>query len=107
MNTEKRDLVQELAEELGAQLRRLRLAKNWTQQAMAERASVSKIVVRHLEAGQGANVEGLLKVLKALGRTDWVRALAPQVTVSPMLALQAQSIAPRQRAYVKRQRRGV
>jgi hypothetical protein len=33
--------------------------------------------VKHLESGHGATVGSLIRVLRVLGRTDWIDALAP------------------------------
>lgn len=97
-----RDSLAELSKRLGEQLKALRLRKNWTQDALAERANVALNVVRHLESGDGATVGGLLRVVRALGRTDWLDSIGPEIGISPMLALKQSQRTPRQRAYVKR-----
>lgn len=91
------ETVKDLARELGAQLRALRVGRKWTQGELAERANVALNVVRHIETGQGVTVHGLLSVLKALGKVDWVKGLAPAVGISPLQALKSASRAPRQR----------
>lgn len=70
--------------ELGQHLRALRLRQNIDQRQLAERADVALNVVKRLESGKGATVTSLVKVLRALGREEWLGALAPQVTVSPL-----------------------
>ena len=77
----------QLAAELGEQLRALRLRQNVDQQQLAARAGVALNAVKNLESGKGATVGSLLKVLRALGREDWLRALSPQVSISPLQAL--------------------
>ena len=77
----------QLAVELGEQLRALRLRQNIDQQQLAARAGVALNAVKNLESGKGATVGSLLKVLRALGREDWLRALSPQVSISPLQAL--------------------
>lgn len=77
----------QLAVELGEQLRALRLRQNIDQQQLAARAGVALNAVKNLESGKGATVGSLLKVLRALGREDWLRTLSPQVSVSPLQAL--------------------
>ena len=79
--------IAQLAVELGEQLRLLRLRQNVDQQQLAARAGVALNAVKNLESGKGATVGSLLKVLRALGREDWLRALSPQVSISPLLAL--------------------
>jgi transcriptional regulator with XRE-family HTH domain len=80
---------------LGAHLRELRLLKNLDQQSLAERAGVSLNAIKHLEGGKGARVHSLIKTLRALERVDWLDALAPTVSISPMLLLRRGSREPR------------
>jgi transcriptional regulator with XRE-family HTH domain len=102
MNTNLRDI--EWAAELGSQLRTLRLRLDLNQRQLAERADVALNAVKNLEAGKGATVRSLIRVLRVLERTDWLEALSPQVTVSPLQVLKAKH--PRQRASRKRPTRG-
>ena len=76
-----------LAADLGDQLRALRLRHNVDQQSLAARAGVALNALKNLESGKGGTVRSLLKVLRALGREDWLRALSPQVSISPLRAL--------------------
>jgi len=85
----------ELEERLGERLRELRLLKNLDQVSLAEHAGLSLNAVKHLESGQGARVASLIKVLRALGRSDWLDTLAPVVSISPMQMLKADSRPPR------------
>ena len=77
----------ELEELLGSRLRELRLLKNLDQNSLAERAGVSLNAVKHLEAGKGARVSSLIKVLRGLDRTGWLDTLAPTVSISPIQML--------------------
>ena len=86
----------DIATELGAHLRALRLRQNVDQQALAARAGVALNAVKNLESGKGASVRSLLHVLRALDREDWIQALAPQVSISPLQALKRRPV--RQRA---------
>ena len=86
--------------ELGNHLRSLRLRMDLDQRQLAARAGVGLNAVKNLESGKGATVRSLIRVLRALDRTDWLSALAPQVTVSPLQVLKAKH--PRQRAARKR-----
>ncbi len=92
------------AAELGNQLRTVRLRLELDQRQLAARAGVGLNAVKNLESGKGATVRSLVRVLRALDRTDWLSALAPPVTVSPLQMLRARH--PRQRAARKRPRRG-
>ncbi|MEI6667033.1 MAG: helix-turn-helix transcriptional regulator [Acidobacteriota bacterium] len=89
-----------LAALLGQQLRALRLRQNVDQQQLAAQAGVALNAVKNLESGKGATTRSLLKVLRALGREDWLDALAPQVSISPLQALTRTPT--RQRASKKR-----
>lgn len=80
----------------GQQLRELRLRRNIDQRQFAEQAGVALNAVKNLENGRGATLTSLVKVLRALGRADWLETLAPTVTISPMQMLKAKQ--PRQRA---------
>jgi transcriptional regulator with XRE-family HTH domain len=77
----------ELEQLLGSRLRELRLLKNLDQKSLAERAGISLNAVKHLESGKGARVNSLIKLLRALQSTDWLEALAPTVSISPMQML--------------------
>jgi transcriptional regulator with XRE-family HTH domain len=79
----------ELEVRLGDRLRELRILKNLDQRALAARAGVSLNAVRHLESGRGARVHSLVKVLRALGREDWLETLAPTVSISPLQMLRS------------------
>ena len=87
----------ELEALLGSRLRELRLLKNLDQNSLAERAGVSLNAIKHLEAGKGARVSSLIKVLRGLDRTDWLETLAPVVSISPLQMLRRGS-RERQRA---------
>ncbi len=85
----------EMEELLGSRLRELRLLKNLDQKSLAERAGLSLNSVKHLESGKGARVNSLIKVLRALERTDWLDTLAPIVSISPIQMLKRGSREPR------------
>src|SRR5579862_4857157 len=78
---------QELEHRLGTRLRELRLLRNIDQRTLAAHAGVSLNALKHLESGKGARVNSLVKVLRALDRTDWLESLAPTVSISPMQML--------------------
>ena len=85
----------EWSAELGAQLRQLRLRKQIEQKQLSEMAGVALNAVKNLESGKGATVSSLIKILRALGRADWLQSLAPPVSISPLQLLKAKQ--PRQR----------
>ena len=87
---------EEIEVEFGQQLRDLRLRRNIDQRQLAEQAGVALNAVKNLENGRGATLSSLVKVLRSLGRADWLVTLAPTVGISPMQMLKARQ--PRQRA---------
>ncbi|MDA1260819.1 MAG: helix-turn-helix transcriptional regulator [Planctomycetota bacterium] len=93
-----------LERELGQHLRALRLRQNLDQRELAARAGVAVGVVKRLETGQGATLKSLIKVLRILGRADWIHALAPEVSISPLQMLKTKK--PRQRASKKKGSKG-
>ncbi len=76
--------VEDLLILLGERIRALRLRENIAQRVLAERSGVSLKAVKNLENGTGATVSSLLRVLRSLGRIEWIEGLGPQVGVSPM-----------------------
>jgi transcriptional regulator with XRE-family HTH domain len=96
--------TEDLEARLGAHLRTLRLRQGLTQRQLAERAGVALTAVGHAETGRGATLRTFVRLLKALGRADWLGTLAPQVSISPVQMLRSE--APRQRAYAPRRKKG-
>ena len=72
---------------LGARVRELRLREDIAQTVLAARSGVSLKAVKNLENGTGATVASLLRMLRTLGRTEWIDALGPKVGISPMQML--------------------
>lgn len=88
---------------LGEQVRRARLAENWPQTELARRANVSRGSIVSLEAGEGSSLRTLIRVVRALGRHDWLDELSPDPGESPIAMFEAlQRNAPRQRATGRR-----
>ncbi len=75
---------QQLEEQLGANIRALRLERNIDQATIASRAGVSLNALKHLESGQGSTVKTLVRVLRALGREEWIKTIAPVATINPL-----------------------
>jgi transcriptional regulator with XRE-family HTH domain len=86
--------------ELGKQIRALRLRLDLDQKQLAERGGIALNAVKNLEYGKGATLRSLIQVLRILNRTDWLRTLAPTVSISPVQMLKTK--APRQRASPRR-----
>jgi len=73
---------------LGEQIRAARLAAGVAQVALAAQANVALGALKNLESGKGSTVRTLVRVVRALGRSDWLEALAPPVAVSPLAAFE-------------------
>jgi len=67
----------EWARALGEQVRALRIDQGLEQAEVAERASVSRPAVSDLENGAGSSLSTVIKVLTALGASDWLATLHP------------------------------
>jgi transcriptional regulator with XRE-family HTH domain len=74
----------ELAALLGASIRTLRIERNRTQDELAAQAGISLHAIQNLESGNGATVRTLVTVLRALGREEWLKSLAPAATINPL-----------------------
>jgi transcriptional regulator with XRE-family HTH domain len=96
--------TQELQEQLGAGVRAIRLNKNLTQKALADKAGIAVRSLTALENGYGSSVETLVRALKALEATDAITQFAPKVTVSPLALLKTPT--PPRRARVPRRKPG-
>lgn len=73
---------------LGEQIRAARLAAGVAQVALAAQANVALGALKNLESGKGSTVRTLVRVVRALGRSDWLEALEPPVAVSPLAAFE-------------------
>lgn len=96
--------TEEWEQQLGGDLRRQRIAAGLTMQELADRANVSIGAVRNLEHGRGATTSTLVRVVRALGRTDWLSSLATEVEISPIEMLRQQRSNQRPPQRVRRRR---
>ncbi len=83
---------------IGEQVKRLRLLTDMDQRDLAEQAGVALNVVKNIEYGKGSTLASFIKVLKVLDRVEWLNALQPEVSISPIQMLRSRKKAPRQRA---------
>ncbi len=86
---------EELEEQVGENLKQLRLHKNIDRKTLCERAGVSLNALRHLEAGHGT-LKTLIRVVRALDRQEWLLGIAPTASINPLHRVRGQSV--RQRA---------
>jgi transcriptional regulator with XRE-family HTH domain len=94
-----------LEQRLGEQLRALRIRAELDQIQLAAQAGVGLSAVKSLESGKGSTLKTLVRVVRALGCTSWLDALAPQVSVSPLQLMRASAAAEQPRQRVSRSRR--
>jgi transcriptional regulator with XRE-family HTH domain len=92
--------VVDLEAQIGANLRKLRLDRNVDQATLAQRAGVGLRSLQRLEGGQGSTTHTLLSVMRALGREDWLRTIAPVATINPLTM--PRTATPRLRARKRR-----
>ncbi len=84
---------------LGRQVRAERLRLGIDQASLASAANISTPSLSALENGTGSRLGTLVKVVRALGREEWLDGLAPMTEVSPLALLRDKDRgAPRQRA---------
>lgn len=81
---------------VGRELKKLRLHRNTTQQALASQAGVSLGALKSLESGKGCTLKTLVSILKALGRESWIETIAPIPAINPLVM--TSDAKPRQRA---------
>jgi len=74
--------------ELGVQVKRARLALNLGQEELAHRANLSLGAVKGLEHGNGSTVKTFVRVVRALGKQDWLGGLEPEPEIGPFDLLQ-------------------
>lgn len=74
----------ELEVELGEQLRAERLRQNLTMLDVALRAGISEQTIRSLENGSGGRLNSFIRLMKALGKEEWLGTFRPAVHISPM-----------------------
>lgn len=94
--------AQSISAQLGARMKLLRLARNLSQQQLAEMTQSSLSSVRRLEAlGQGS-LEFVVRIAQALQAVDQLNGWFEQPTLSIADAERVQAIGLRQRARVPR-----
>lgn len=85
--------------ELGRRLERQRLARNLTQEQMAEQAGIGRATLQRLERGQSVQTTSMIKLLRALDLLQSLDVALPQTIERPILELERERRRkPRQRA---------
>ncbi|WP_141991393.1 helix-turn-helix domain-containing protein [Rhodoglobus vestalii] len=86
---------------IGEQFRALRIQRGLDQETLATMASISRGAVRNLETGAGSTLKTIVKVTRALDRTDWLDTLddtGGEISPIEMLRQQRREPKPHQRA---------
>lgn len=76
--------IEEFEADVGEQVKSLRLQQNIDRARLALRAGCSVSALKNLESGKGCTLHTLIAVVRALGREDWLRTVAPMATISPL-----------------------
>jgi len=80
-----------LSKLIGERLAGLRLARNLTQEQLAEQAGLGLRTVQRLELGAAATqLSGFLRVCRVLGLMEHLEMLIPEPALSPMAQLKLQ-----------------
>lgn len=77
--------VEELEVAFGARIRQVRIAAGVSQVELARLANVSRSAISNLESGAGSSLATVIKVLRALDRSDWLLSLqTPAEVFNPL-----------------------
>lgn len=66
-----------ILKEIGERIKDIRIARNMTQEEMAENAGVSLSTVRRLEKGEGTTLDNFLRILRLFNLLQNVELLVP------------------------------
>lgn len=96
--------TEELEQQLGESIKKIRLLRNLDRETLCAQAGVSLTALKNLEGGSGSTTRTLIKILRALGKTEWLGILAPSITINPLDLMN--DIYVRQRASGKKGKNG-
>lgn len=91
---------------LGERLERHRIEAGLTQAALAERAGIGKRTLERIEAGAGAELVTLIRVLRAVERLEALDGLLPELPPSPIAQLKLRGKERRRASRPRRQAPG-
>ncbi|MHB1871741.1 MAG: helix-turn-helix transcriptional regulator [Steroidobacteraceae bacterium] len=92
-----------IAQTLGERIARHRIEASLTQAELAERAGIGKRTLERVEAGLGAELVTLIRILRSLNATEGFEKLLPELPASPIEQLKLRG---KQRQRVSHARRG-
>jgi len=90
---------QQAVEQLGKELRRMRLERNLSQAEVAARAGLDRTTVVKLEAGRAATLLTVVQVLRAIDQLELLGAFHQEPQPTPYMLVEAQA------NYLKKQRK--
>ena len=73
-----------IVREIGRRLKRRRLEKNLTQEAVARSAGLNRTTIGQIERGASFSILALVQILRALDALDAVDAFLPDPGISPL-----------------------
>lgn len=71
-------------------LKQLRLNKNISQEALAERSGVSRITISRMETGKAINLLTYVQLLRALEHLELLNGLVVEPEISPIFLMEQQ-----------------
>jgi transcriptional regulator with XRE-family HTH domain len=92
----------EIERRIGRALRQWRIDAGFSQDELADRASLSRSAIQSLETGRGSRIETLVRALRALDRLGALDDLTPRTGPSPIERLHEQRRAARGASRVPR-----
>lgn len=75
---------QQIEQEIGQRLARLRLARNVTQAELADKAGIGVRTLRRLEAGEPSTLDTFLRVATALDLEEAILSAIPEGDIRPI-----------------------
>ncbi len=81
----------QVVEQLGRELRRMRLERNLSQAKVAERAGLDRTTVVKLEAGRAATLLTLVQVLRAMDKLELLDGFHEEPQPTPYQLVEAQA----------------
>jgi transcriptional regulator with XRE-family HTH domain len=80
-----------IIEEIGKQLKRMRLKNNFTQQELANRSGLFRSTISEIENGRISNLLSLIQLLRALNTLELLDAFVVKEEISPLMVAEQQA----------------
>lgn len=90
--------IPELVALVGERIKEARLAENLSRDMVAIKGGVSLTAIRHLENGEGATIETLIRTLVGIGKEEALESFLPSQGPSPLQILALGTARKRARA---------